>query len=198
MEPSVPRLDADRRSHDAGNGCADGRHESADVRHLALNPAHVGLADHLARLPVLQIDWQRRHRLGCAADHTFADGGGRQRGSRLERIPLMQMRVVGLLHPGQAFQRQAVADGTVARDKKDPLASEWPVRRLPDWPRRLMPSRKRQGVADRLAEAAGENPRKPGPFLGTVELRVERVNIHWQRLLLGDERPGVLVGLLRE
>ncbi len=109
------------------------------------------------------------------------EGGGRtgrQGPARLHRILRVDMRILGLGHHGQRTQRQAVADGGIARHQKQPATAQLPLLRAPTPILGLaLPALDRNDIAPWLAEPELEDLLHPRPLLRVGEPGVERIDI---------------------
>ena len=118
-----------------------------------------------------------------------------QPGARREQVLLDHVRVVGLVHPRQRIERQAVAHRRIPGGQVQPLVAHEPGAGDPlrrghtDLPLAL----ERQHVADDFVQALREEAAQAGALHLVVQPRLEGVDVHRQPALPPQVVPGVLV-----
>ena len=141
----------------------------------------------------------RTKRLGTGAHRRCGMVEGlarRQRWVRSERIGLaIVLQCVGIF-PGQAVQRQPIADRRIARQQEQRAAAKRPLGALPHAYAVADRSPQRQHGADRRAEALAEYACQSCALHRVREFRVLRQDIRRQAMLAPQVIVDVLVGLV--
>ena len=118
-----------------------------------------------------------------------------QPGAWREQVLLDHVRVVGLVHPRQRIERQAVAHRRIAGGQVQPLVAHEPG--AGDPLRRghahLPLALERQHVADHLVQPLREEAAQAGTLHLVIEPRLEGIDVDRQPALPPQVVPGVLV-----
>ncbi len=117
----------------------------------------------------------------------------RQRLEMLGRVRRVDIRIVGLAHPGLRIERQAIAHRRIARDQVAALGPQEP--RPGDPGTASAGAAYRQHVPGHFIETLGEYLAQTFALQRVVQARFEGVDIDRQAALAPQVIPGVLVGL---
>ncbi|CAB4583968.1 unannotated protein [freshwater metagenome] len=213
MQAAVSRLETDRGADDPARGLLRHREARLQIAECIVIAAQIGrqrldlAALGLALAAVLAGDvvgsrggWFRRslhavEPVGDGAEEVLAVLRTlRQVRPVAHRIGGIDPRIVGGRHPGQAVERQAQAHRRIAGDEIHRVVSHEPRTALPAHLAADLIALQRQNEAGHLVEPLLEDAGETLALEGIFEVRLERIDIHRQALLLPKIVKGIFIG----
>ena len=214
VQPAVARLDTDRRPHHVGSRLAAsrrcgrlgrGQRQLRGRRRRRRGRAATGVL-RLERGWAGTDGWRRRQGLpkvdGLVVRQRFQRPAliriDRQGLTRRLRVGLVDLRRVFRGAPGNGIQRQPESQRRVAGNQEQAFAAQEPASALPMRPAGARARPDRQRITDDTLQPSLEDSRQPRPFLGVVQSRFQRIDIHRQPPLSPQIIPGVFISRQNE